>query len=70
MVTNVPGDNEKGRGWTFAEVQALRRLAKQATAEAAAAVLNRTANAVRLKAFKSGISFRPAQPVALRERKS
>jgi hypothetical protein len=69
-VTNVPGDNEKSRGWTFAEVQALRKLAKQGTAEAAAAVLNRTAMAVRLKAFKSGISFRPVQPAALRKRKS
>jgi hypothetical protein len=70
LVTKVPGDKEKSRGWTFAEVKALRRLAKGGTAEAAAAVLSRTATAVRLKAFKSGISFRPVQPAALREKKS
>ena len=65
-----PRDSEKGRAWTFAEVQTLRKLAKEGTAEAAAGVLNRTAMAVRMKAMKAGISFRPAQPAALREKKA
>ena len=60
----------KVKQWTPAEVQMLRKLAGDATAEAAASILNRTVMAVRQKAMKSGISFRPVQPAALRERKS
>ena len=60
--------NAKAKGWTVAEMQTLRRLAREGTADAAAEVLGRTVLAVRLKAMKSGISFRRVQPAAVRER--
>ena len=67
-MTKGLADSEKRKGWTLAEVQTLRKLAREGTAQAAASVLHRTVLAVRLKAIKSGISFRPAQPAALREK--
>lgn len=54
------------RGWTFGDIQELRRLARKGTAEAAAGVLGRSVVAVRMKAMKCGISFRPVQPAAVR----
>ncbi len=59
--------SRSGKGWTFNEVQKLRKLAREGTAEAAAEVLGRTLFSIRQKAMKSGISFRPAQPAALRK---
>lgn len=46
------------RPWTLDEVRLLRRLARTGTAEEAAEILRRTQSAVRMKATKSGISFR------------
>jgi hypothetical protein len=60
---------QPGLGWTSGELQTLRKLARQGTAEAAATALGRTVSAVKLKAMRSGISFRPAQPAAVREQK-
>jgi len=51
-------DQAGGRPWTPDEVRRLRRLAREGTAEAAADALGRTLSAVRMKATKSGISFR------------
>jgi hypothetical protein len=65
MSTNS-GTNGRAKGWTPGEVLRLRKLAREGTAEAAAGVLGRTITSVRQKAMKSGISFRPAQPAALR----
>ena len=62
-----PEAHGKQNGWTPDEVRKLRKLAREGTAEAAADVLGRTAMAVRLKAMKSGISFRPLQPASMRE---
>ena len=58
--------NAKGKAWTPGEIQRLRRLAGEGTAETAANVLGRTVAAVKLRAMRSGISFRPVQPAAMR----
>jgi hypothetical protein len=65
-MTRQPVRPGNGKGWTADEIQKLRKLAREGTAEATAAVLGRTVPAVRMKAMKSGISFRPVQPAALR----
>lgn len=51
-------DQVGGRSWTLDEVRQLRRLAREGTAQAAAAALRRTRSAVQMKAKKCGISFR------------
>jgi hypothetical protein len=66
-MTKEPGTVGNRKEWTLADVQKLRQLAREGTAEAAATVLNRSVTSVRQKAMKSGISFRPAQPAALRK---
>lgn len=50
------------KDWSLDEVRKLRRLAIEVTAEKAAKALGRTASAVKMKAWKSGISFRKVQP--------
>jgi hypothetical protein len=60
------GTNGKRTGWTTEDVQKLRRLATEVTADAAAGVLGRTVTAVRQKAMKCGISFRTLQPASMR----
>jgi hypothetical protein len=62
-----PGTNGKGNRWTTDDVRKLRKLAREGTAEAAADVLSRTVLAVRQKAMKCGISFRPLQPASMRD---
>jgi len=66
-MTKTPETRVVHKGWTAEETQKLRKLAREGTAEAAAAVLARTVSAIRMKALKNGISFRPAQPAALRK---
>jgi hypothetical protein len=58
---------DQRKSWTFSEVQALRKLARQGTYEAAAIALGRTLPSVREKAKKMRISFRPVQPKAVRQ---
>ena len=64
MASRRSGSDRKE--WTFAEIQTLRKLAREGTSHAAALALGRTLLSVRQKAMKSGISFRPAQPAAVR----
>jgi hypothetical protein len=66
-MANEPENGGQVKGWTPDEVLKLRKLAREGSAKAAAAALGRSLAAVTMKAMKSGISFRPAQPVALRK---
>ena len=66
-MTRGSASNAKGRAWTPEEVGRLKRLAREGSSESAADALGRTVAAVQMKAKKSGISFRPAQPAAIRK---
>lgn len=58
-----------GSGWNATELAKLKRLAKQGTAEQAAKMLGRTAAAVQQKAMRNGISFRPGQRAAMKNKR-
>lgn len=50
-----------GKLWTPQEIRQLSCLSREVTAEAAAAALRRTLSSVKMKALKTGISFRKTQ---------
>jgi hypothetical protein len=54
---------------TMEEVQTLRKLGREGTAEAAADASERTVASVKIKTKRTGISFRSTEPAALRDQK-